>query len=235
MVVLMYHAIGRPGEPPSRFVVPLWRFRQQMRLIRLLRYRVLSLERYLSDRRDGRSSPAHSLVITFDDGYADNRSVAPLLRRLRYPATIFLVTDRVGAANDWTDDRTLAGRALLTWNDVRQMRSEGIEFGAHTRTHPHLSALPEEAARREIIGSQMEVAQATGAPVRAFAYPYGDSSAITRAIAADAGYWGSCGTQTGKNTPDTPLHNLRRTEIRGTDSLVAFAVKLWTGKRAWRG
>lgn len=235
MVILMYHAFGGPGERPSRFVVHARRFSRQMALLKWLRYEVLSLEEYLRCRREGRRLPARSVVITIDDGYADNRSVAyPVLERHGYSATIFLVVDRVGGVNDWTDDGALARRELLSWKDVQEMLRAGIQFGAHTRTHPRLSALSPEAARREIIGSQVELARVTGAPIRLFAYPYGDCDARDQSIVAQAGFWGSCGTQSGRNSPETPLHNLRRTEICGSDNLVAFALKLRSGDSSAR-
>ena len=60
-------------------------------------YRILSLEEYVRCRQEHRLPPPRSVVITFDDGYADNASIAaPILAKHRFPATIFLVTDLVG-------------------------------------------------------------------------------------------------------------------------------------------
>jgi len=230
MVILMYHAFGRPGERSSRFVLPARRFSRQMAVLKCLGYTILSLEDYVRSRRDGRRPPTRSVVITIDDGYEDSQSVAgPILERYGYSATIFLVVDRVGGVTDWTDERTLSGRELLSWTDVREMQRHGIHFGAHALTHPRLTSLSRETARGQIVGSQMELARQTGRPVRFFAYPYGDSDESTRSIVAEAGFWASCGTQSGKNSATTPLQNLRRTEICGTDNIAQFLLKLWSG------
>jgi peptidoglycan/xylan/chitin deacetylase (PgdA/CDA1 family) len=238
MVILMYHAFGRSTEPASRYVVPAQRFAEQMAMLKWMRYEVLGLETFLERRRTGQPSNGRCAAITIDDGYADNHAIAfSILQRFGFPATIFLVSGRIGRVTDWTREPSLARREMLSWAHVREMQDGGVEFGAHTRTHPRLSQLSEDAARSEIAGSGTDVADATGRPVRSFAYPYGDCNAVTQAIAADAGFWGSCGTQTGKNTPDTPLHNLRRTEIFGTDSRIEFTLKLQSGRRdvLWLG
>jgi peptidoglycan/xylan/chitin deacetylase (PgdA/CDA1 family) len=232
MVILMYHAFGRPGEAPSRFIVPARRFSQQMALIKWLGYRVISLEEFVRLKREGSTPPARSVAITIDDGYADTRSVAyPILRQYGYPATTFLVTDRMGGANDWTAERTIAGREILSWTEASEMQQGKMQFGAHTRTHPRLTLLEPAAAHAEIVGSQVALAGNMGVPARVFAYPYGDLDAGVQAMTSEAGFWGSCGTQSGKNTPETPLFNLRRTEVFGTDTLVAFTRKLRSGER----
>ena len=64
--------------------------------------------------------------------------------------------------------------APLTWQCVKQMSSDGIEFGAHTRTHPILSRVESETALRdEIEGSKRRIEAEIGRPVRHFCYPNG--------------------------------------------------------------
>jgi peptidoglycan/xylan/chitin deacetylase (PgdA/CDA1 family) len=229
--ILMYHAFGAPSEPPSRYVVPVRRFARQMAWLARLRYRVVSLDEFLGPQSDHRRAPARSVVITIDDGYADNRTLAyPVLQRYGFPATIFVVTGSVGAVNDWSSGDALAGRRLMSWTDMREMQRAGVRFGAHTRTHPKLSTLPPEAARREIHDSRLELERELGTPIRVVSYPYGDYDATTVSIAAQAGFLGGCTTRPGRNAPGTPVHELRRTEISGTDTLVQFALKLQTGR-----
>lgn len=76
--------------------------------------------------------------------------------------------------------------AAMDWEQVRRLASLGVEFGAHTVTHPILSQLAsEEEVRAEIHGSIERLAGATGEPVRSFAFPNGrDADFDSRAIRA---------------------------------------------------
>ncbi|MEP7358666.1 MAG: glycosyltransferase, partial [Anaerolineales bacterium] len=101
-VILMYHGFSAPGEAWGRFTLPVRRFEQHMAWLKFWRYNVISLDEYLDYRRQHRLSPPRSVVITIDDGYADNETLAlPVLRRYGFPATIFLVSQHLGGANEW--------------------------------------------------------------------------------------------------------------------------------------
>lgn len=65
---------------------------------------------------------------------------------------------------------------ILTWNEIREMNNNGINFGAHTVNHPCLVNLPLEQAKWEIIQSKKDIEGELGKEVRAFSYPNGDLS-----------------------------------------------------------
>lgn len=109
------------------------------------------------------------------------------------------------------------------------MAGNGIEFGAHTETHPHLPALPPDSVRQEVTGSKSDLERRLRLPVRSFAYPYGERDPFVEQVVEQSGFWGSCGLQAGLNTVGTPTFNLRRVEIEGTLSLVRFLLALRTG------
>jgi peptidoglycan/xylan/chitin deacetylase (PgdA/CDA1 family) len=228
--ILMYHAIGRPGEPASRYVLPVRRFERQMAWLKWAGYRVIGLDELASCLRECRLPPARAVVITLDDGYRDNVELAaPILRRYGWPATIFMVTGRIGAANDWSDDPGLGGRALMSWPELRSLAGWGIAVGAHTRTHPMLTSLPPEAALDEMSGSRADLEHELGSASSLFAYPYGDHDETVRALAAAAGFSASCGVLSRNTHPATPAHDLYRIEVRGTDSLPRFMLSLTLG------
>ena len=64
----------------------------------------------------------------------------------------------------------------LTWDEVREMSKNGITFGSHTVTHPKLSALSLEDAKREIVESKTRIEEEADTAVTTFAYPLGRSS-----------------------------------------------------------
>jgi peptidoglycan/xylan/chitin deacetylase (PgdA/CDA1 family) len=229
--ILMYHACGETGEPASLYVIPAVRFARHMAWLKLFGYRVIRLSACLSDLRAGRLPPARAVVITFDDGYADNCSLAyPILRRYQYPATIFLVSGAVDRTNDW-DGAPLHGRPMLSRENIGEMMNHDIEFGAHSRAHKMLTQLSEEALRDEVAGARRDLEQAFGQPPLTFAYPGGRFNTAVQAAAESAGYLGACASLSGVNDPATPPHALRRLEMRGNNtSLWSFLCTFWLGR-----
>jgi peptidoglycan/xylan/chitin deacetylase (PgdA/CDA1 family) len=201
-----------------------------MKLLAALRYRVIALDELAAALRDGNPLPKRAVVITIDDGYRDNLEIAfPILRRRRFPATIFLVSGRIGASNDWDDEGAVAGRPLLSLEQIAQLRTGGIRFGAHTRTH---SALPENddgEMADQIRGSREDLEAALGERVETLTYPYGlHDERVVEATGA-AGLSAACTTVSQPARPgDNPLA-IPRIEIRGSDPPRRFLCKLWLG------
>jgi peptidoglycan/xylan/chitin deacetylase (PgdA/CDA1 family) len=229
-LILMYHAFAASGERASRYIVPAKRFARQMAWLKKRGYNVISLAEYLDYRREHRFPPPKSVVITIDDGYADNDTVArPILEQLGLPATVFLVSS-AGGENGWSEHGSaLAGRPLLGIADVRRMLDGPIEFGAHTRSHPVLDDLEPAEAAEEVVGSKQDLEEGLGRPIVAFAYPYGSLNAEVREIVERAGFLGACGVRPGRNRPATDSFALNRIEISGTYTLPRFAATLLLG------
>lgn len=79
----------------------------------------------------------------------------------------------------------------LTWDQVREMSQNGMEFGSHTVSHPILTRIPPEQARRELGESKRRVEEEIQKPVTSLAYPNGqeaDFSGEIINIARETGY-----------------------------------------------
>jgi peptidoglycan/xylan/chitin deacetylase (PgdA/CDA1 family) len=213
--------------------MPQRRLLWQMRWLRLCRYHVISLSELVAHLRSDRLPPGRVVVVTFDDGYADNYRLAlPILRKLHIPATIFLVSRRLGGEASWTTEPPIAGRPLLTVELVNKMLDGGFEAGAHTRTHVSLTDVPPDANRElEISGSREDLEGSLGRPIRTFAYPFGDYDPDIAGAVRRAGFHAACCSRPGANDPATPHFELRRVEIRGTDPLWRFPFMVWSGRR----
>lgn len=62
----------------------------------------------------------------------------------------------------------------LTWDQAREFASAGVEFGAHTKTHPILSAIHSaQELQAEIAGSKARIEEQLNRPVLHFCYPNG--------------------------------------------------------------
>jgi peptidoglycan/xylan/chitin deacetylase (PgdA/CDA1 family) len=227
--ILMYHAIAADTQRPTRFRVTERAFERQMQKV-AKRGCALPLDDLVALRHAHRLPPPGAVVITFDDGFAEIRSrAAPVLDKLGVPATFFVVSERVGPNATWAGDGELHGRALVSWEDVQELHELGFEIGAHTRTHPNLRDLTPEQVEAEVAGSRADLAEQLGRPPHAFAYPYGKWSEAAADAARRAGFTSAVTVRAGRNCAATPLHLMRRTEIRGTDSRLRFAVALRCG------
>lgn len=184
MRTLLYHRIVPAADHGERFCVSLEGFERQMHALERRGWRGGSIGEAAGG--DGQPLENRRFALTFDDGYEDfERLALPVLERCGFTATVFVVTGYVGGTADWGGG---PGIPLLGWTSIRDLRERGIEFGSHTRTHPHLADLPPARAREEIRGSRKELEDHLGSRVRWLAYPYGESDRGVRELAREAGY-----------------------------------------------
>jgi peptidoglycan/xylan/chitin deacetylase (PgdA/CDA1 family) len=104
-------------------------------------------------------------------------------------------------------------RLMLSWEEICEMHHLGIQFGAHTRSHPALSRLQAEDAREEICRSKSIIESVLNARVNTFAYPSGrpgDFTATTKALVEEAGFRCAVTTIFGNNEAETDLYEMRR-------------------------
>lgn len=102
-VILMYHRVAELAADPQLLAVSPRNFEAHLKVLR--RYHVIPLRRLAAHLRSWRvMRPA--IVITFDDGYADNfTQAAPQLQASRLPATIFVATAHLDTPHEfWWDD-----------------------------------------------------------------------------------------------------------------------------------
>jgi peptidoglycan/xylan/chitin deacetylase (PgdA/CDA1 family) len=100
-----------------------------------------------------------------------------------------------------------------------------IEIGAHTVTHPFLSALPAAWQRDEIKDGKAFLEELLGHPVTSFAYPYGDYTAETTALVREAGLKCACSTVADTVWRRSDCFQLPRVEVKDWDG-EEFAARL---------
>jgi peptidoglycan/xylan/chitin deacetylase (PgdA/CDA1 family) len=118
-------------------------------------------------------------------------------------------------------------RATLDWSMLRSLSREGVCIGAHTRTHPRLEAIAEDALDQEIAGSRIELQRELAAPIHAFAYPEGGHDAAAVGAVERAGFRLAFTTARGVNRSRTsdPLR-LKRLNIGGLTNLPVLRLEL---------
>jgi peptidoglycan/xylan/chitin deacetylase (PgdA/CDA1 family) len=102
----------------------------------------------------------------------------------------------------------------LSWDEVREMANNGVEIGAHTKTHPILSRISDaDTIRREIEGCKLRIEKELDQPVLHFCYPNGKVADLNKAT-VDAvkrfGYRTAVTSERGLNFSGADLFLLRR-------------------------
>jgi peptidoglycan/xylan/chitin deacetylase (PgdA/CDA1 family) len=170
--------------------------------------------------------PARGVLLTFDDGYVDFREHAlPLLRRHGFLATMFVVTELVGATNAW--DTTIGDPVpLMDWEALAEIQDDGIEIGSHSSHHHPLVTLPLDELARDLCASRERLHERLGAPARTVCYPYGLHDTGVLSIARACGFDAGVTTNEWRASFGEDPLGLPRLEVCGTDSLADFAAKL---------
>lgn len=217
--VLMYHRVDPQVSARDPITVSLTVltpvFEAQLQLLQAAGYRSMTLAavREALDRHV--PLPARRVVLTFDDGYADNYTVVfPLLQRYGFGATFFVVTSSVGT------------RDHLTISQIREMAQAEMEIESHGVHHIDFSRLSTDDARRELLQSRKTIEGWTGHPVAFFAYPAGRYSIALEHLLDTLGYRGAMTTQPGFVTQASGPFILERVRITHDDTPASFARKL---------
>lgn len=173
LYILMYHSFVPDGTDCNAWTTTESRFREDLQWIVDHGYRFVSPSFLAS----GEPLPEKAVMLTFDDGYADNYEIAyPILKEFGAPAVIALITKRIVDAKP----------GFLTWDMCREMLDSGlVEIGSHGHD---VHALQNQGVARNEGESQADyearvfpdiqtsidlIQQELGVTPIFFAYPYG--------------------------------------------------------------
>jgi peptidoglycan/xylan/chitin deacetylase (PgdA/CDA1 family) len=214
--ILYYHYIRINPNPRDRvgfgLSTPPAAFRAQMQYLADHGFHVVSLHQAVMAIHDHGRLPSRSLVLTFDDGYADFFSNAvPILQSYGFTATSFVITGRMGWGGYMTPSQIVAADNM------------GFTIGAHTVDHVALAAQVPARASWEIRQSKLTLETLLGHPVRDFAYPYGSFNLYDMAQARSLGFETAVSTVPGTWHSSGQLFELSRVRVGGGLPLASFA------------
>lgn len=214
--VLAYHKVDTRFELGGTWVTPR-QFERQMRWLKEDGWRTVTMTQAAEMMSSG-TAEAKTVCLTFDDAYQGlHRYALPILQKMGFTATVFVVTDYVGAENTW--DLNWGGRRFrhLDWDQMKEMQRAGIEFGSHGASHRDLRSLADQDLRRELAGSKKSLEEGLGAEVAAFCYPFGRYDQRVRRAVIEAGYKCACSHSPNRPNNMLDLYAMRRCGVYITD------------------
>jgi peptidoglycan/xylan/chitin deacetylase (PgdA/CDA1 family) len=231
--VLMYHRVGDAANAwEARYAISPDNFAAHMRTLAHRGHRAVDIDDLVGWLEGGEPLPDGALLVTFDDGFRGVREHAlPVLEGLGWPFSVFLVSDLIGAADEWTRSSNPAGVTypLLDRDEIHDMQGRGVSFHSHTRSHASLPTLDDSQLADQLAGSRVVLAQLLGREVSYLAYPFGHVDERVAEAARAAGYRAAFSTQPGFNRRDVDRFRIRRIDVFGTDTPAMLLRKIRLG------
>lgn len=221
IIVLMYH--GTPDTKPStQYSIQAKKFVAQLKYLKKNGWHTALIK----DLKEPNKLSDKTVLLTFDDGYADNYYGAfhPLLE-FDMKATWFITSNCIDKHAHWMGAETNETK-ILSGLQLKNMVQQGMEIASHTCSHPDLSTLAYSKQFEELKQSKKTLESILTSEIVSFAYPYGRYNQETLMATKQAGYNLACSTRSGfYQSTDNPLL-IRRVTIFDTDTVSTLARKL---------
>jgi len=130
-IIFCYHRLVDKIRYPGTEITPA-DFEAQMKQLKDAGITVISMQDLLAWRRGEKNIPPRCAVISFDDGWKSQYEVGwPIMKKFGYPFTMFIYTEGVRGGS-------LGGGEAITWEQLADMRDNGVDIQAHSATHQDL-------------------------------------------------------------------------------------------------
>jgi peptidoglycan/xylan/chitin deacetylase (PgdA/CDA1 family) len=202
VLIFCYHRFVDKVRYPGTEITPA-AFEGQMKELKDKGITVIPMQDLLAWKRGEKNIPPRCAVITFDDGWKTQYEVAwPILKKFGYPVTLFIYTEGVRGGS-------LGGGEAITWEQLADMRDNGVDIEAHSATHQdlregHTVTVIEPGGKRtrkkltgadydkwvqnEVVGCKDLLEQRLGIKVNCYAVPFGNYNEHVKELARNAGY-----------------------------------------------
>lgn len=151
VAVMMYHHLTDKPMPQFPWVLSASEFDDQMKLLKQEGFHVITMEQYRQFMLYGGAVPDNAVLLTFDDGYESFYKVAfPILKKYGYTAIDFVIVSTI----DHPDPN---GVPKLTWDQMREMKREGMGFYNHTYDMHHYGIVDAEGGQRPALSALLYI------------------------------------------------------------------------------
>lgn len=142
VAVLMYHHLSEKPMPQFPWILSADRFDDQMNLLKQEGFHVITMEQYREFMLNGGTVPDNAVLLTFDDGYESFYELAfPILKKYGYTAVNFVIVSTI----DHPDPNSVP---KLNWEQMREMKRDGMGFYSHTYDLHHYGIVDAEGGER---------------------------------------------------------------------------------------
>lgn len=214
LFVLCYHSIA---NDTWRFSTSLAQFKKQIAYLRT-KCEIISITEFESYIAGDFQPQKPAVLLTFDDGYKDNLTIAPYLEKLGIKPVLFVLSEPKAAKTK----ELATKRSFLTTAEIRSLQSRGWEIGCHSATHADFSQLTPAQRTQEIITAKKVLEQRLGFTISYFAYPKGAYDASIVRTVKKAGYSLAYSMDDGHITPTTNLLAIPRIGVDRSHSFDKF-------------
>jgi peptidoglycan/xylan/chitin deacetylase (PgdA/CDA1 family) len=232
--ILMYHKVPEQDlKSQHRIFVTRENFKKHLQFFKGQGFQTLrfqDLQDYWTEKKPLAEFPRKPLLLTFDDGYIDNRLHAePLLQEYGFQATIFLLANHNITENTWDANTGEAPDRLMSLEEKKLLNPKVWEIGSHGFNHLHLPQISKDQAIQEMKDSRLQLQADFKTEILSFAYPFGSTNPEIAKLAEKAGYRFAVNTdQGGLHLADDP-YSLFRVNIFPEDG----AFELWKKTAPW--
>ena len=215
--VLLYHSVSaEPTGLMRRYTLSPGMFREHVAWIVENGLDTMTVSDHAMALRGEKPWPRRPLVVSFDDGYADFLvEAAPVLAEHGIASTLYVTTRPIGR----TRRGTMAGRAMLTWSELRELPALGVEIGGHSHDHAQLDLLAGDRVAEQVRTCKRALEDHLQLQVPSFAYPHGYNSAGTRRAVRSADYTSACGVGNALSHPRDDLWSISRIMLEHDDGV----------------
>lgn len=209
--ILMYHAIHvmDPSEAAnSGLIVDPKTFESHLKALKEAGYYTLSpAEAYKALTENVLPENKKVVWLTFDDSLKDFYTQAyPILQKYQMKATNNVITGFVQAGRE----------DILTLDEIKEMKKNGMSFEDHTVNHPDLSVSSADTQNSELQDSKEYLDRNLSQTTTTVAYPSGRYSETTLQLAEKLGYKMGLTTNNGLASLSDGLLSLNRVRVNPT-------------------
>lgn len=214
--VLMYHNLTIATSTTDSLAMPEKTFKAHMGYIAKNGYNTISMDQLNNYIRNKTSLPSKPVLVTFDDGYVSNYTLAyPILKANKQKATVFMIAAYINT-----------NKRFLTSKQIKVMDANGIRVENHTNKHEKLATLTYANQLATITKTKQVLEKLLGRKVNYIAYPYGSYNSNTIKAAKIAGCTMGLSTEAGLTSREDNVYSINRIFVNGTDTTSILARKL---------